>query len=103
MVGARTVLNPSPIGRLADYINFGITKHGLHHQYPQVPHDNLEKAYDLRVSSDGEFDGAPVFPTYLRAMMDMAPHLLRPSTGVNLGPLVSASPRKPDPSEPSVN
>lgn len=87
MLGARTVLSKSVVGRAMEYTSFHISAHGLHHQYPQMPHDHLEKAYDLKVPEKS----APVFPSYWRAMLDMCSHLRHPGIGVNARQPVTAN------------
>jgi fatty acid desaturase len=89
-VGTRTVLSESWFGRLMAYTSFHIFVHGVHHQYPQMPHTNFRKACDA-----AEFKSSRlVFPSYWRAMLDMFPHLLRPGIGVN-APAGSSDPDQP--------
>ncbi|MFQ5501137.1 MAG: fatty acid desaturase family protein [Phycisphaerae bacterium] len=80
MAGARTVLTDGPIGRAFSYTSFHIASHGLHHQYPQMPHENLEKAFKIEEETNQD---APVFPSHFRAMLDMTRHLAHPGIGVN--------------------
>lgn len=80
MEGARTVLPDDPIGKAVAYTSFHITAHGVHHQYPQMPHENLEKAI---VVERNEHPNAPIFASHWRAFCDMATHLWYPGIGVN--------------------
>ncbi|MFQ5412340.1 MAG: fatty acid desaturase family protein [Phycisphaerae bacterium] len=80
MQGARTVLTQGPIGRAFSYTSFHIASHGLHHLFPQMPHDNLNKAYAMEEERNPD---APVFPSHFRAMLDMTRHLAYPGIGVN--------------------
>lgn len=82
MDGARTILAKDWIGRVAGWTSFHIEAHGLHHAYPQMPHNHLEKAFEL--TQDASPDR--IFPSYWRAFLDMLPHLKNPSIGVNLAP-----------------
>ena len=89
MRGARTVLWKTPVGRFFSYTSFHIFAHGLHHRYPQMPHDKLEEAY--RATKEGRAGGV-VFHSYWAAVRDMASHLLRPGIGANAGPAAGALP-----------
>lgn len=80
MHGARTVVTRGPVGRAFSYTSFHIASHGLHHLFPQMPHDNLEKAFELKREENRD---APVFPSHFRAMLDMTRHLAHPGIGVN--------------------
>lgn len=90
MAGARTVLHRTLVGRLFSYTHFHVDAHGLHHQYPQMPHPNLEKVYQQRDADAA----ARVFTNYWQAMRDMLPHLVRPGIGVNVaGPAAHPDPQ----------
>ena len=96
MRGARTVVTKDPIGKAFSYTSFHIATHGVHHKYPQMPHENLIKAYEMeqRAVQDAEAEAErtkaaasdepiPVFPSHFRAMMDMTRYLPYPGIGVN--------------------
>lgn len=80
MEGARTVIPGDPVGKAVAYTSFHITAHGVHHQYPQMPHENLEKA--IAIEREAHPD-APIFVSHWRAVRDMAAHLWYPGIGVN--------------------
>lgn len=82
MLGARTVLARDIVGRVAAETSFHISAHGLHHKYPQMPHENLEQA----LAAAGTIEQGTVFPSYWRALKDMLPHLRYPGIGVNARP-----------------
>ncbi len=83
MGGARTILNHSLMGRFVAYINFNIVAHGLHHLFPQMPHQNLDKAFETLESPPAEV----VFTSYSRAMLDTARYLWNPGIGANISPI----------------
>ncbi len=79
LAGARTVVSESLLGRIRAWTSLHIEAHGLHHKYPQMPHENLERAVQkIELSPE-----ARIYPTYWHAFRDMLPHLLRPGIGVN--------------------
>ncbi len=80
MLGARTVLSESALGKAMEYTSFHISAHGLHHRHPQMPHSNLERAFELTTEEERR---APIFPSYWHAMRDMFSHLPHPGIGVN--------------------
>ncbi|HWL94979.1 MAG TPA: fatty acid desaturase [Phycisphaerae bacterium] len=80
MEGARTVLPADSLAKAVAYTSFHISAHGVHHQYPQMPHENLEKVVVFERAKHGD---APVFTSHVRAMQDMARHLWHPGIGVN--------------------
>ncbi len=88
MEGARTVIPQDALGKAVAYTSFHITAHGVHHQYPQMPHENLEKA--LAVEREAHPD-APVFNSHVRAFCDMVRHLWHPGIGVNARSASTAS------------
>lgn len=79
MHGARTVVTDDPIGDAVSYTSFHISSHGVHHQFPQMPHQNLKKAMSLMERTDD----MPIFRSHVQAMRDMARHLWHPGIGVN--------------------
>lgn len=88
MEGARTIVPHDAVGRAVAYTSFHITAHGVHHQYPQMPHENLEKAVAFERETN---PNAPIFASHFRAVRDMARHLWYPGIGVNARASVSAS------------
>lgn len=80
MAGARTVLAKDWMGRIAGWTSFHIEAHGLHHAYPQMPHNHLEKALELTEHASPD----RIFPSYWRAFLDMLPHLKNPGVGPNV-------------------
>jgi len=80
MAGARTILPKDWMGRIAGWTSFHIEAHGLHHAYPQMPHNHLEKALELTEHTSPD----RIFPSYWRAFLDMLPHLKNPAIGRNL-------------------
>jgi len=89
MAGARTILHKDWVGRIAGWTSFHIEAHGLHHAYPQMPHNHLEKAMELTENAPAD----RVFPNYWRAFLDMLPHLKNPAIGENLAPAGNVSSR----------
>lgn len=77
--GARTIMGRGPIARFVDWTSFHISQHGLHHLYPQMPHQNLSRA--LEELPAGERRG--VFGSHWAAIRDTLPHLWSPGIGVN--------------------
>lgn len=87
MEGARTIIPTDPLGKAVSYTSFHITAHGVHHQFPQMPHENLEKALVTERENHPE---APVFTSHTRAIFDMFHHLWYPGIGVNARPKAAA-------------
>ncbi len=79
MGGCRTVLSGSLAGRLVDWTSLDISAHGLHHKFPQMPHENLARALPHTAPEVT----APVFSSHLAAFRDMLRSLPRPGVGVN--------------------
>ena len=78
MGGARTIIGTGPIARFIDWTSLHISQHGLHHLFPQVPHENLEAAFQTLPPEKQK-----TFPSYWSALLDTLPHLARPGIGVN--------------------
>lgn len=91
MAGARTVLSESAPGKAIDWTSFHIAAHGLHHRYPQMPHENLEKAFEIATAEAAGLD-QPIFRTHWDAFTDMLPHLAYPGIGVNARTIVRNAP-----------
>jgi len=87
MGGARTILPKNWLGKMAGWTSFHIEAHGLHHAYPQMPHNHLEKAMELTETSSPDL----IFPNYWRAFLHTLPHFRHPAVGENVNRLDSAS------------
>jgi hypothetical protein len=77
--GARTIMGKGPIARFVDWTSFHISQHGMHHLYPQMPHQNLARAFEDLPESERQH----VFPSHWAAIRDTLPHLRCPGVGVN--------------------
>lgn len=83
--GTRTVIGSNWITRWCSYFNFELFVHGPHHRFPRAPHNQLSARLNeyLRQRPDTV---VPLFSTYLAALFDMLPCLVRnPGIGVNVG------------------
>ena len=85
LLGTRTVIGNNVLTRVATYLNFDIFVHGPHHRHPPIAHNQLEKKMQAYIEQDPQTE-YPVFPTYWRAFLNMAPHLFKnPGVGMNAG------------------
>lgn len=80
MKGARTVIAKGELGKAVAYTSFDISKHGLHHQFPAMPHYNLKTAFSL---DEDKLADAPIFSSHFAAILDMFRCLTNPGIGVN--------------------
>lgn len=79
LVGARTIVGRGPVARFVDWTSYHIAQHGLHHLYPQMPHENLLQALEeVPTAQRGR-----TFSSYWAALMDTLPHFSNPGIGVN--------------------
>jgi len=85
LLGTRTVIGSGPVTKLATYLNFDIFVHGPHHRHPRYRHEALCDKMASYQSSNPEVH-YPVFPTYMHAIADTIPAMIRnPGVGMNAG------------------
>jgi fatty acid desaturase len=75
----RSVYPPSLLGRLVSVSMFHEPFHGIHHRFPQLPHEALPQLPGL-VLPDSAGEKAP-FASYRAALWDMLPSLSDPRIG----------------------
>ncbi len=96
LLGTRTVIGTNFLTRFATYLNFDIFVHGPHHRHPRIAHNQLEKKMQAYIESDPQTD-YPVFSTYGRAFVNMAPYLFKnPGVGMNAGADRPQDEKQPD-------
>lgn len=74
----RVVVYRGLVGRVASRSQLHVEHHAAHHRWARIPFYDLPRATDA--IHGGVVEG-PIFPNHLRAVMDMAPHLLDPKLG----------------------
>lgn len=85
LLGTRTVIGNGPITRLCTYLNFDIFVHGPHHRHPRYRHEELCDKMASYQEANPELH-YPVFQTYLHAVADVLPVMIRnPGVGMNAG------------------
>lgn len=79
VAGSRTIISKGPMARFVDWTSFHIAQHGLHHLFPQMPHENLKAAAEaLPAERRGR-----IFTSHWEALRDAWPHFAAPGIGVN--------------------
>jgi fatty acid desaturase len=91
LLGTRTVVGTGWMTRFASFMNFDIFVHGPHHRHPRLAQNQLRLKLEEYVDTNRS-TRYPIFSSYLRATMDMLPHLVtNPGIGMNAG---AAPPRQ---------
>jgi fatty acid desaturase len=95
----RTVIDPTPAGRLLSASMLHIDLHGPHHLYSKIPHHNLDAATPVVYEKElQEPAGANLFRTYVGAVWDMVKTLGNPRVGAQWTP--QGRPSKEQPAVP---
>lgn len=85
LLGTRTVLAANWLIKLLSFLNFDIFVHGPHHRHPRATHDTLRPKMEEYVRENPDVS-YPIYTTYWRATLAMAPHMVRnPGCGMNAG------------------